>query len=148
MLRKRLFVAPELLCVFMVGIGLASLSGCRICCEPDDGAYSAYGGAWQRTNRSSGRVGSLINNAGAKALALSDRDAPVSPDELERQRRRAAGSDDALEPDKDSSDDSGDVDVDEKSEAERLEERRRELENQGLEDIKIIPGPAIPPSIH
>ena len=41
-------------------------SGCRLCCDSEDIAYPAYGGLWERTNRNSGRVGSLFDPGGAR----------------------------------------------------------------------------------
>lgn len=50
-------------------VGLAILmafsTGCSMCSNCDLEAYSAYGGRWQRTDRSQGRVGSVFHPAGA-----------------------------------------------------------------------------------
>lgn len=66
---------------------LLQLGGCRICADCEDLAYPAYGGAWERTRRDSGRVGSLFDPAGAQSLSLADRDQPPTPDALERDRQ-------------------------------------------------------------
>jgi len=42
-------------------------SGCALCCAPFDCDYPYLGGAWVRTNPSSGRVGSVFDEAGAPA---------------------------------------------------------------------------------
>ena len=75
----------------VVMIGLAPLGGCRICADCEDLAYPAYGGAWQRTQRDSGRVGSIFDPAGGKSPTLADRDQPPTPEELERRRQEERG---------------------------------------------------------
>jgi hypothetical protein len=42
-------------------------SGCAMCCAPFDCDYPYLGGAWVRTNPSSGRVGSVFDEAGSPA---------------------------------------------------------------------------------
>ncbi len=129
---------------------LAGSSGCRICCNPEDDAYSAYGGLWQRTNRMEGRVGSTLNPGGARGSALADRDEPNSPDELERAKRERDGSSEnsALEPDANQPDEEPEVEPeDPEAEEQRLRERMEELRNQGLEDIKVVPGDIVPPAL-
>ncbi|TWT73380.1 hypothetical protein [Allorhodopirellula solitaria] len=53
--------------------GLMVLGGCRLCADCDDEAYASYGGAWQRTLRDSGRVGSIFDPGGSRASDLSAR---------------------------------------------------------------------------
>jgi len=60
--------------------------GCRICLDNHDLDYPTYGGAWQRTTRDSGRVGSLFEPAGAKVATLVDRDEPPTPDWIDRMK--------------------------------------------------------------
>ena len=74
------------------------LGGCRICADCDEGAYATYGGAWQRTLRDSGRVGSIFDPAGGLSPELVSRDTPKNPDELERERNDAM-VDDESDPD-------------------------------------------------
>ncbi|QDT04183.1 hypothetical protein K227x_25720 [Rubripirellula lacrimiformis] len=69
-------------------IAALPLGGCRICADCEDLAYPAYGGAWQRTNRDSGRVGSVFDPGGAKMAALTNRDEPDHPDEIIRERQQ------------------------------------------------------------
>jgi hypothetical protein len=78
--------------VALLAVGLIPLSGCRICADCEDLAYPAYGGAWQRTQRYSGRVGSIFDPAGAQAPNLVNRDQPPTPDELERAKQEARDS--------------------------------------------------------
>jgi len=40
-------------------------SGCAMCCAPSDFNYQSVAGRWMRTNPTSGRVGSLFDEAGA-----------------------------------------------------------------------------------
>ncbi|MEM6689580.1 MAG: hypothetical protein AAF664_09145 [Planctomycetota bacterium] len=75
----------SLLAIFALAT-LAFLPGCRLCCDTEDIAYPAYGGAWQRTIRDHGRVGSIFDPGGNKASLLVDRSAPLNADELERLR--------------------------------------------------------------
>jgi hypothetical protein len=48
---------------------LALAGGCAMCCAPHDCDYLYQGGAWVRTNPSSGRVGSAFDNAGMPVVA-------------------------------------------------------------------------------
>lgn len=50
-----------------------------MCCAPYDDAYPYLGGAWIRTNPSSGRVGSAFAEAGQPADYLEDRSQPPEP---------------------------------------------------------------------
>lgn len=65
-----------------------STMGCAICSSDLDKEYSAFGGAWERHDRTSGRVGSLFAPAGervafgdSKTLDQGPTDAP--PEEPE-----------------------------------------------------------------
>ncbi len=136
--------------------GMLPLAGCRICADCEDLAYPAYGGAWQRTNRDAGRVGSIFDPGGARASELVSRETPPDPDELERDRQEARGggisdpdrerdeTDDATEDDKDKREDTDDLrdrkldDIEEKMED--------ELRKKNLDDInvRLIPPPSMP----
>lgn len=48
---------------------LIGLSGCAMCCAPYDCDFGYTGGAWVRDNPSWGRVGSIFEPAGYKAVA-------------------------------------------------------------------------------
>lgn len=143
--------------VFLLAAGLVPLVGCRICADCEDLAYPAYGGAWQRTQRYAGRVGSVFDPAGARAPALSDRGGPPTPDELERQRQQSIG-DESLDPDRRGE---GEVDDDSapRSDTDDLLERtlddirgenEEELRERRLDDIniRVIPPPPIPETLH
>ena len=53
--------------IALLGLILTPGFGCRICQTCDE--YPAFGGSWQRTNRVSGRVGSVFDPAGAKVAS-------------------------------------------------------------------------------
>lgn len=84
-LLRRRYIAGWLVLV------VVPLAGCRICADCDPEAYPAYGGVWERTNRDSGRVGSIFDPAGARDAALFSRDQPLPIDELERKRQQQDG---------------------------------------------------------
>lgn len=56
-------------------------SGCSMCCAPFDYDYPYTGGAWKRDNPTSGRVGSVFDPAGYKAVP--DQDQPRDGDPAE-----------------------------------------------------------------
>ena len=140
---------------------IVSLTGCRLCDNSEDLAYPTYGGAWQRTVRDQGRVGSLFDPAGAKASELVSRDTPISADELERSRHDGSNtpkySEDEDDSSKDTQEDSSDNDEsqgddnrngdsteDGESTDSDIEERKRKLREKDLE-VKIVPGDPLPP---
>lgn len=138
---------------------LIPFGGCRICADCDETAYAAYGGAWQRTTRDSGRVGSIFDPAGGLASELVSRDAPESPDAQERARKEAFGTGDAdldragdeeedkkrWEAEEDSLDKSRDLQERRLEDIE--EEKEEELRKKELNEInvRIIPGQPLPP---
>lgn len=65
-----------LLSVLMLVPTLGVSSGCTIPSNQGDIDYPTYGGAWQRTRRDSGRVGSVFDPAGARTATLSPRELP------------------------------------------------------------------------
>lgn len=156
----------------MVLAMILSSVGCRICPDCEDMAYPAYGGAWERTIRDSGRVGSLFDPAGGRSSSLVNKNQPKQPDEIERMRqaeeREGSESDadrDDLSPfdDQDSSGDAFDddamglenestreagenADANLDDELDRdLERRRKELQDMELRDIQVVPGEPLPP---
>lgn len=86
-------VSRTLLGLILLAGMLAIGSGCRLCCDLEDQDYPAYGGAWERTNRSSGRVGSLFDPGGARASALAPRN--KAGDGIDGRNRVAPSRDDA-----------------------------------------------------
>jgi hypothetical protein len=141
--------------ISLVVIGLAPLAGCRICADCEALAYPAYGGAWQRTRRDAGRVGSIFDPGGAKTSDLVSRDTPTDPDELERVRQKARGAGKGPDPNDRKMDETDDV-PDVKDEGDDLRNRsledieddgNNELREKDLRDIDvhIIPGRQLPP---
>ncbi|SMP75297.1 hypothetical protein SAMN06265222_1195 [Neorhodopirellula lusitana] len=59
--------------VLAAGLCLVSLAGCRLCADCDLDSYPSYGGAWQRTQRDSGRVGSIFDPGGSRVADLSQK---------------------------------------------------------------------------
>jgi hypothetical protein len=86
--------------VFALGLCVIAASGCRLCADCDLDAYPSYGGAWQRTMRDSGRVGSLFDPGGSRSADLSAR---VDAETMEQENRRQ-NSDDANQAKKDDAD--------------------------------------------
>lgn len=119
---------------------LATLSGCRLCGDCDLDAYPSYGGAWQRTLRDSGRVGSLFDPGGSRASDLSARVDAESMEQEIRNRNSAGGSnedatdretDDAADPLKDQGD-VRDRNFDNDQQLKDMEDRLRDLDLQDI----------------
>jgi hypothetical protein len=139
---------------------LIPVGGCRICADCDENAYAAYGGAWQRTTRDTGRVGSIFDPAGGLASKLVSRDTPENPDAQERARQEAFGTgpkdpdrtgedEDDKQQKQDDEEDSRDKDNDlrQRNLEDIEEEKEDELRKKELKDIevRIFPGQPIPP---
>jgi hypothetical protein len=117
-------------------------SGCRLCCDSEDIAYGAYGGVWERTNRDSGRVGSLFDAGGARVSSLSPRDSienaadqrsRILPWEDEDDDRRDEPTEDSPEPKADSETD------------QEFQDRLKKFEAERMLNAKVIPGTPTPP---
>ncbi|TWT82881.1 hypothetical protein CA13_43440 [Planctomycetes bacterium CA13] len=138
-----------LLCIVA---SLLPVGGCRICADCEDLAYPAYGGAWQRTRRDEGRVGSLFDPAGAKNSPLVSRDMPLEPDEIERAKRKDDDFDSPeddrsrMEEAEEDSDDAADAEQEQRDDSE-FREREQKLRDLDLEDIRVIPGEPEPPTM-
>ncbi len=127
--------------------------GCQLCCDGDELSYPAYGGAWQRTRRDGGRVGSLFDPAGGRAAVLINRDDPTSVDEQYRDRESERTADDKAPDEKDPDEKEADdaeskskplTDDEEAAELKRRSDRIKDLE---LDDISIVPGEPAPPQL-
>lgn len=114
---------------------IAPLGGCRICSDCEDLDYSAYGGAWERTLRDRGRVGSVFDPGGAKVSSLVDRDEPESQTDIERKRQGERDSDDETPESDEETPDDGD-EPSEDDDADSLREKAKELRDQELDDIE------------
>ncbi|WP_345689373.1 hypothetical protein [Novipirellula caenicola] len=140
-------VAKKLL-LLVVLVSLAPTTGCRICADCEDLAYPAYGGAWQRTRRDGGRVGSIFDPAGARTPELVSRDLPLSPDEKER-AKRSGDEDRPLEEtdgiDRESTPDRDPMNLDnEDSDRNQydqdMQRKEQELRDLDLDEIRILRG--------
>jgi hypothetical protein len=102
-------------------------------------------------------VGSVFDPAGARSPALSDREGPPTPDELERQRQQSIG-DESLDPDRRIEEDleyepsprSETDDLLERTLDDIQEEKEDKLRERSLDDIniRVIPPPPIPETLH
>jgi hypothetical protein len=63
-IRRYFNVSGSLLAAALV----VGMSGCSMCCAPFDYDFPYTGGVWVRDNPCSGRVGSVIDPAGYKAI--------------------------------------------------------------------------------
>ena len=128
---------------------LAGGPGCRLCCDGEDLAYPAYGGAWERTNRDSGRVGSIFDPGGARVADLSPRTDGSPPRLFEPGDLEALEGEASNEMESPEATDSNDQQQDDAEFQERLEEfRRQQRAAEGDEqDIDVIPGRTLPPDL-
>jgi len=141
---------PASLALLVAMVIVGSTCGCRICCDGEDLAYSAYGGIWQRTIRESGRVGSVFDPGGARVADLSPRDDGrqpriFEPDDYEELKELESG--DAASPD-DAPD--GLDQQDDEAFQKRLEEFRRQQQQDtpdNQQEIDVIPGQTLPPDL-
>jgi hypothetical protein len=118
----------------VLGVAMVSgAGGCRICNDCEDMAYPAYGGAWTRTNRDSGRVASLFDPAGAKTSALTGRETPQEEDVQERSQRDGKSLTDPAEDDEEAKEDK-DGKTEEKPKKDRP--KIEDFDEQDLDDIE------------
>lgn len=115
-----------------------NLTGCTICQDCGDLDYPTYGGAWERTRRDSGRVGSIFDPAGARVAVLSPRELG-STDASERSGGNAKPNDAKPELADDPNDD-GDASPSDKSKGtDPGSLRDLELENINTEGSELLP---------
>ncbi|TWU66310.1 hypothetical protein [Crateriforma conspicua] len=134
-----------------IAVAATTLTGCRLCstCEMED--YSAYGGIWERTQRDSGRVGSLFDPAGVRGASLASKSDPPSAAELERRRQQSFA-----EPESGGDGSSGDVDNGSQGDAPPSggnspdvdDTPKPDLEELKLEDIDVTMKPLEFPRLH
>lgn len=77
--------APRIATAVLTILWALTSLGCRICADCDLDSYPAYGGAWERTLRDSGRVGSVFDPGGVRAASLTPR---TDPEEADARLRR------------------------------------------------------------
>lgn len=121
--------------VLLLG-GVTLLGGCRLGADCDLESYPAYGGAWQRTVRDSGRVGSIFDPGGSRASDLSAR-ADSSENDAENRARLDTDKEEpeggAGEANREEEPGSG-KDTDDLDES-QMQEMRDRFENLDLQDI-------------
>ncbi|MCA9135697.1 MAG: hypothetical protein KDB00_03035 [Planctomycetales bacterium] len=132
--------------VLVVGV-IVSGSGCRLCCDLEDRDYPAYGGAWERTSRSSGRVGSLFDPGGARSSQLSPRD--QAGDDDGGRRRIAPGRNNAGENEGDGTPRPNDSQQKSDQETEQeFQDRLKKLQDENdMLSAEVIPGDLAPPTL-
>ncbi|MCC9601580.1 hypothetical protein LOC67_13565 [Stieleria sp. JC731] len=129
--------------VFIATISVLSSGGCRLCCDREDAAYAAYGGAWQRLQRDSGRVGSLADPAGAKVGTLKDREIDLG-EEASRSQILPPNEDRPSMPSKEDIPENFVPKFEEETD-EEFQERLRKFQEEQL-NAKVIPGAPAPPA--
>ena len=129
----------------LMGIVLTS-GGCRLCCDLEDQAFPAYGGVWERTQRDSGRVGSLFDPGGARTSDLSPRDS-AGDDDDERSSIAPYGGKKSEE------DESGERVIPERKSDEETEQefqdrlKEFEADKEKMLSAGLIPGEILPPDL-
>jgi len=108
------------------------LGGCRLCADCDLDAYPSYGGAWQRTVRDSGRVGSVFDPGGSRAANLSERFDAESSEAFNRSQNGQTPQDDDPDNDGESKENEDDVPLDDEERMKQMEDRLRGLELQDI----------------
>jgi hypothetical protein len=71
----------RLLALLLLSGCLVLSGGCAMCCAPFDYDYQSVAGRWVRTNPSSGRVGSVYDNAGGPVESIPVTTTAVTPDQ-------------------------------------------------------------------
>lgn len=127
----------------LIFCGAGLFAGCTIPSDCGDLDYPTYGGAWQRTRRDAGRVGSVFDPAGARAAVLTDRNAAAQADEA----RGPAESIHSTPPGRPSTD-SDQLDPEEVPASPSDRSDRDRLRSLELQEIDVEPGTPAPPDLH
>ena len=127
----------------MTFLVLSLLPGCRLCCEPDTEAFPAYGGVWERTQRNSGRVGSILDPGGVQNSALLPRE---QANKINTLQLPESPEDNLMEGEGDSSKEGTEPETEQERDR-KFEERRKRFEQEQMEEIDVIPGTPLPPDI-
>ena len=122
------------------------LTGCTLCQDCGDLDYPTYGGAWERTRRDSGRVGSIFDPAGARTAKLTDRDDAPSEDGRPPAKvtPEASGDEEATGPDDPKAEGNGNG---QPSPSDRQGDAEDELRGLNLEDINVDSNELLPPDV-
>ena len=130
------------------------LTGCTLCQNCGDLDYPTYGGAWERTRRDSGRVGSIFDPAGARSATLSDRDSDSndasirgSDESTDSSNPKMDNDENNAAEDKDSSKDPKGSDIDPSPSDKPRDKDRPSLRQLDLEDINFDSRDVLPPDV-
>ena len=144
----RLFSGLQHLAVAAAVLAGGVIAGCTIPSDCGDLDYPTYGGAWERTRRDGGRVGSIFDPAGARVSTLAPRDAEEESGDMRSPREsilsappgvrselQGSGSEstEPFEPGQPSPSDRSD---------------RDKLQSLDLDDISIESGAPLPPDLN
>ena len=77
---------------------LVASGGCTLCTSCDDDTYAAYGGKWQRADRTYGRVGSAFTETGFDTSGGEELMATPLPDEIDGDPTEASEDESQLGP--------------------------------------------------
>jgi len=124
------------------------IAGCTIPSDCGDLDYPTYGGAWERTRRDSGRVGSIFDPAGARVSTLAPRDAIEQSGDLRSPRESILSAPPGLRSELKGAE-SESIDPSETgqpSPSDRFD--RDKLRALDLDDINIESGAPLPPDLN
>jgi hypothetical protein len=124
-----------------------SLTGCTICQDCGDLDYPTYGGAWERTRRDSGRVGSVFDPAGVRVAALSPRDAVAEDSSRLGRGEKATPNDDEATPADDPLNDSGTEASPSDKDKDMGDKDADSIRDLDLEDINMETSDLLPPEV-
>jgi hypothetical protein len=124
------------------------IAGCTIPSDCGDLDYPTYGGAWERTRRDGGRVGSIFDPAGARVSSLAPRDGEEESGDLRSPRESIlsappGGRSDLQRSESESREAS---EPRQPSPSDRLD--RDKLQSLDLDDIDIESGAPLPPDLN
>jgi len=124
---------------------VVSLAGCTLCQNCGDLDYPTYGGAWQRTIRDSGRVGSAFDPAGARTATLSARNSDAKDASL---RSPSSGTGESVDDDPKGRDGDADKKSDD-SRGKKKDDKKTpdNLRDLNLEDIDVQYDDLEPPDV-
>lgn len=128
-----------------------TITGCTICQDCGDVDYPAYGGAWERTRRDSGRVGSVFDPAGARVAVLSPRASDAEDLSIRDPGKNTTPDDDGFDrsddPVKNKDTESSPSDKTKNSDDKNTPNDPESIRNLDLEDINMEDSDLLPPEV-